>query len=168
MIVIVFGLLFYANGIAFNLFASPMFTPDVVAFLVIVIAVFLTVTMLTAAFIEKRKGMSTVIDSNQTPDTVLSPVNVQESESKVQKENLECKNQAPNELLIEPLKIKKEREKIFCPACRKESSLPSFMADYLVNYGPTKTTKMTRYCPHCDQPIDLKQKLTGKEDLWKE
>ena len=163
MLIFVCGLLFYANGIAFGLFASPIFSPEVVAFLAVAIAVALTIIILTIALVEKQKGIEDVKEADEAAVTVLSPVNIQEQKKIDLKPNTDG-----NLIISQEIEVKQKRVKLICPACRKEFRLPIYMKDLIVDYGPPKLPKIIRRCPYCDQLINLKPENTPQEDVWKE
>ena len=85
MMIFVSGLLFYANGIAFNLFSAPMFANDTVAFVALAVAV--TFAMMTLTFIfrdmrsngaalrtKKQQVIGAVEESEEASSTVPLPV----------------------------------------------------------------------------------------------
>ena len=158
ILIVVCGLLFYANGIAFGLFASPIFSSEVVAFLVVTVAVALTMIVLTIVFVEKRKGTRDVKESDEVAFTVPLPLIAQEDKKIETKPNM-----YGNLLINQEVKIKQERVKLICPACRKEFKLPSYMKDLIVDYGPTKKSNIISRCLNCDQLINLKQESSLQE-----
>jgi uncharacterized Zn-finger protein len=52
------------------------------------------------------------------------------------------------------------KDKITCPACKKEFSIPVFMLDY-TGLKP----RLVRHCPYCDQILDLEQETTMEESF---
>jgi hypothetical protein len=92
MAIFVCGLLFYANGVAFNLISAPAYVDDIIAFSALAVAVALTVITLTIVIKDKRslfvKTQKTNVansskESIETPSTILSPVDSQENADKV-------------------------------------------------------------------------------------
>jgi predicted RNA-binding Zn-ribbon protein involved in translation (DUF1610 family) len=65
------------------------------------------------------------------------------------------------------IKRAEEKARLICPACRKEAILPSFMGNYIVDYGPPKLHQVTWNCPNCNQSINLKKVGVTEEDIWK-
>jgi len=88
MAIFVCGLLFYANGVAFNLISAPIFVNDIIAYATLLVAVTLTVITLTIVIRDKRKGLfvktqksnvDSVVELDQVSDTVSSPAIAQTS-----------------------------------------------------------------------------------------
>jgi uncharacterized protein YbaR (Trm112 family) len=52
------------------------------------------------------------------------------------------------------------KDKITCPACKKEFSIPVFMLDY-TGLKP----RLVRHCPYCDQTLDLEQETDMEENF---
>lgn len=168
-IIIVCSLIIYDIGIATNLFVSPVFsmfwiisdqTAHNVAYVAVVIAIALTTVTLTINLIKKTKTarpetnnkpvIHTIKASNEAPVTVKSTTQIPTQPNT-------DKNATTNqEAVIE------NEDKISCPACKKEFSRPRFV----LNYGSSET-KLTRFCPYCNQSLDPEQKNTAEEDLWK-
>ena len=51
------------------------------------------------------------------------------------------------------VKVTKNKDKITCPACKKDFSTPLFSLDY-----SSSNPKLIRLCPYCDQNLDLEPK----------
>jgi hypothetical protein len=171
IIIAVFCLLLFAIVIALNLVTSPVFSSDVVAIGAVTVAVVLIMIMYAIDFIEKRKGalsevankqvIGTVKEPDEAAVEVLSAVNIQKSAFKVELNKVEQKNQLAKQLMS-------PTEKLICPACRKDFNPPFIMTEFIVDFGPaSKVPRKIVYCPHCDQPISLKQKSVMEADVWK-
>ena len=173
MIVFVSGLLFYANGIAFNLFSAPMFASDIFAFVALAVAVTFAVATLTLIFrdirsnaialrTKKQQVIGFVKESEEASGNPQVPqvVKAQESEEKTKIELSELDNKSFNQIKI-------ERTKLICPACRKEFELPLYLGELMVDFGPPKQSNLIRQCRHCGENIALKQKEVA-EEVWKE
>jgi hypothetical protein len=170
MVFIIVCLLFYAIGIALNLFASLIFTPEVDAILAETTAVVLIIIMYSITFIEKRKevpsetpniqAIDTIKEPNKTPIAAPPTVNTQKITIKYEPKKTEKKEQPAKQPIV-------PREKLMCPACRKDFNKPIYMKGFTIDYGsPSKLPKRIVYCPHCDQAINLKEKSTLEEDIW--
>jgi hypothetical protein len=168
--IFVVGLLLYANGVAFNLISGPTFVNDMIAYGAFTVAVVLTVITLTIVIKNERKGVfaktqipnaiDAVKEPNETPGTVVS--------SKVDIQNIniveavpEQTNQPVKQLAIEPTKL-------ICPACRKQFTLPNYLGDLMVDFGPRKPSNLISQCRHCGASIPLKQKNAAEENFWTE
>jgi hypothetical protein len=92
--IFVCGLLFYANGVAFNLISAPTYVGDIITFSALAVAVALTVITLTIVIRDKRRSLfakkqkSIVANSDkesiEIPSSVLSSVDSQENTDKVE------------------------------------------------------------------------------------
>ena len=58
MFVLVCGLLFFADGIAFNLISPPLFVNDLISYATLSVAIVLTIITLTIVFGDMRQGLS--------------------------------------------------------------------------------------------------------------
>ncbi len=190
MMIFVSGLLFYANGIAFNLFSAPMFANDIVAFVALAVAI--TFAMMTLTFIfrdmwrngvtlrtKKQQVISAVKESEEANSTVPLPVSppdnvnridcnrqvvqaiTQKGEEKIKIELSEQDNKSIKQL-------ETEHTKLICPACRKEFEMPIYLGELMVDFGPRKPSNLIRQCRHCGAIMALKQKSAAEEDVWKE
>jgi hypothetical protein len=170
IIAVTLCLLLYAIGIVLNLFASLVFAPDVDAILAETAAVVLIIVMYSIAFVGKRKGVLSetpnirVIDVIKEPDkapTAARPtVNTQQVTVKNEPKIAEKKEQTAKQPVV-------SREKLICPACRKEFDKPSYMEGFTIDYGsPSNQPGKIVYCPHCYQLINLKQRSSTEEDVW--
>ena len=91
--IFVCGLLFYANGVAFNLISAPTYVGDIITFSALAVAVALTVITLTIVIRDKRRSLFAITqksnvansskESIETPSTILLPVDSQENADKV-------------------------------------------------------------------------------------
>ncbi len=159
MTIFVVGLLFYANLVAFNLISVPAFVFDSIAYVALAAAVALAIVMVTIVNKDKHEAMiAEKQEPNEKADASLPKVNLQKPTSNIELVFGE-KKQPVKQVVIKPTKL-------FCPACRKEFSLGSLEGDYMINFGPPKSSNIIKYCPNCRSPISLKRKGTAEEDLW--
>jgi hypothetical protein len=92
--IFVCGLLFFANGVVFNLISGPAYVDDTIAFSTLAIAIILIVITLTFVIRDKRKSLFTKTqksngansnkESIETSSTILSPVDSQENVDEVE------------------------------------------------------------------------------------
>jgi uncharacterized Zn-finger protein len=54
-----------------------------------------------------------------------------------------------NSTINQEVGVEEKKDRLTCPACKKEFCTPLFMLEYAAS-GP----KLIRHCPYCDQPID--------------
>ena len=178
VVIFVCGLLFYANGVAFNLFSVPAFAYDTIANAVLAVALTLTVITLTVVLRDMRNGTfprtqkSQIIRDVKEPErshgTTPLPINAQKTISSV-KLGAEEFQAAILEQNSQPLKQEKtERTKLICPACRKIFDLPTYLGELMVDFGPPKPSNLIRQCHHCGAIIELKQKGAEDEEVWRE
>jgi hypothetical protein len=178
MTAIVIGLLIFANGTAFGLFAISPIT----LYAAMAAAVSVTVIMVTLTFKEKRINLPKQLNSqvqiaktaNQTPTKVQSLVYTEKStkspipEIQIQR-TLPTKQpmtspvkQATTQTVMQPTLKKAEptpirheevREektgKLNCPHCKKQFSQAFLMADYSVPHKPD----LIAHCPYCFEAI---------------
>jgi hypothetical protein len=55
----------------------------------------------------------------------------------------------------------KNKDKMTCPNCQKEYSMPLFSLDF-----SSSQPKLIRLCPYCNKPLDAQPKNTTEEALW--
>ncbi len=159
-------LLFYANGVAFNLFSATTFNIDIIAYSALAVAVTLTVVIMAIVFRDMRNGVfpktqdsdvvSAIKESERTTCTVPLPANTQENINKTKPKPEDL--QASITQKSQPFKqLTTQRTKVICPACRKEFSLPSYQKEFIVDFGPPESSNLIKTCPYCEASIPLKQ-----------
>jgi hypothetical protein len=162
MIAIILVLLFFANAVAFKLFTLPSFEANVASYVILAAAVALTIQVLAIVFIERRRAVvlqernlhGTVVE-NSSGASVTQPEKQLSTEPLTQSSSQKASQQQNN---IELIKQAREKVKLVCPACRKEFSSTILTEDFMVDYGPSKSSNIIRHCPYCLQPIELKRK----------
>jgi uncharacterized Zn-finger protein len=117
-------LIFYASGIATNLFASPVFSMfwiisyqtahNIVTYVAVIIAIALTITPLTINLIQKPKTLfpethnkpviRTIKATNEAPVRVTPPTNNQKITNNPESNKTEQKNQSAKQPIIQPTK----------------------------------------------------------------
>ncbi len=197
-VIVVCSLVFYAVGIVTDLFASPMFSMfwiisedtahSVVTYAVEAIAIALSITALTIAFVNKQKTGTPKTQfkpyfrltktSNGAQDDAPLTNNIQKNTDKVEQNNIEksesgnqpttrLTEQATPQILIKPIADKnaanniediKNKNKLSCPSCKKEFGQPLFVLDF-ESSGP----RIVSCCPYCNKPLDLKEKDSAEE-----
>jgi hypothetical protein len=93
-------------------------------------------------------------ESLQDEEPVVQPIGSSATESSIYPES--DKNMETSQATG----LTADKDKITCPACNKEFSIPVFMLDY-TGLKP----KLVRHCPYCDQVLDSEQK-TIEEDSF--
>lgn len=98
----------------------------------------------------------------------LGGVNQQETElpkpapSISQAPKAEIENEVKTEAAtVKPEAATENKDKIECPACKKEFSTPIFMLDYAQS-----KPKVVSYCPYCNQPLDTQKMNLNEQDIW--
>ena len=91
--IFVCGLLFYANGVAFNLISAPTYVGDIITFSALAVAVALTVITLTIVIRDKRRSLFAITqksnvansskESIEAPSTIRLQVDSQKNADKV-------------------------------------------------------------------------------------
>jgi hypothetical protein len=166
-LIIVSGLLIYADGIVLGIF-STLGAQDIVAYGTTVLAVVLTFLILAVNYkdapkgkfsdTERVQGTEVSKESNKTTKDMGATVKVQHAQlkqSSIVQSSRSFKNQ-PKAISEEV----QEKVKHVCPACRKELTLPSYLADYILDFGPPKNSNQFISCHYCNTTIRLKQKGT--------
>ena len=118
--IIAFGLLLFANALAFNLISSSIFVNNVIAYAFIAVATVITVITLTILIRDKRKKsneLDAFIESNEVSGKVSPPISIQKTSKVVEANLADEKNQSAKQFAMETTKV-------ICPACRKEFNLP--------------------------------------------
>jgi hypothetical protein len=193
MVMLVCGLLFYANGVAFELISAPVFAIDIIGYAVLAVAVALAIFTLSIVIRDKRRGLfyrtnsSNVFDSvkesneipctiplemaaqepvkisSKTPLPILFPVNTSNRTDRVEAEADKIEQEK------QPTKqLIKQTTTLICPACRKKFDLPIYLGDPMVDFGPPKPSDLVRPCIHCGEFIALKRRAAEEEDIWRE
>jgi Flp pilus assembly pilin Flp len=158
------SLIFYAVGIATNLFANPIFsmffiisdqTAHNIAYAVLVGAATVAVIGLTVTLFKKRK--TTFPEINNKPAIVeIEPSNISfvraVASSNSQATTYEAEKNKTQE---------KNQDKIGCPSCEKKFSTPSYVID-----NSSSPPKLIMQCPHCKQNIYPKTKNNEEDDSF--
>ena len=169
MAVFVCGLLFYANAVAFNLISAPSHFGDIVAYSALTVAVTLTIITLAIVIRDKRSDTAAAsviaqVSTNKVDSyaELFRQFGVQKTISKLEAGTLEQEKQLPKKPVFPPTKV-------FCPACRKEFSLPIYEREYIVDFGRPKRSNLIKRCPHCLTSIPLKRRGVVEEvEIWKD
>lgn len=166
-LIIVSGLLIYADGIVLGIF-STLGAQDIVAYGTIVLAVALTFLILAVnykdaskdKFSDTERVQGTKVGKETNKTTEDTGVTIKEQLAQLKQSSI---TKALGQSRINQKAISErvqEKVKLVCPACRKELTLPSYLADYILDFGPPKNSNQFINCHYCNATIRLKQKGT--------
>ena len=187
-IIIVVGLLFFADGVAFGFIALPEFSmyaaiAGAVALTAITIAIALKDKLRRSLPKTQKQGEIqqkqaeeqqkpieepkkqdedvAVKESNKAPGTFVGPFYIRKSANTVEPDLAKQENPPTKPFIMQPTKV-------ICPACRKEFNVPFFEGNLIVDFGPPKQSNLTKVCPHCQTPVRLKRNGVADGEIWKE
>ena len=165
MLTTVSALMVYADGVALNIFPAPV-AQDLISYVTLAAAVALTAFTLGMDSKDEREDRllrtfdvqvtETAKETNRAKENAALPITTQSKRQNQPSIPRPVVHSIDNKKIV--IDRAQETVKIICPACRKEFILPSYLADYVLDFGPPKQTNRIINCHYCETLIRLKQK----------
>ena len=164
---------------------------NVVIYVALVMGIALTMGVTVSLVKKRKSAFSeahnksvigTIKASNEAPGIIAQSTNNQKITKNPESYKTEQKNQSAKKPIMQPTKhstpqipsptsnVKNaatdqeavvNKDRITCPACKKEFSTPLFSLDY-----GSRNPKLIRLCPYCNQTLEAETKTTEDEVLW--